>query len=79
MTILDKARLHQTVYELAENDDSIENSNGTKNSCLEMQVSEFLGGLSAISYNVDGNCLIWRPNGYSVNLADIANKISNFA
>jgi hypothetical protein len=49
MTILDKARIRQSVYELAENDDSKQRL--TKSNHLEKQVSIFLDGLTSIYFN----------------------------
>ena len=68
MTILDKARLRQTIYELSENDDAIKELSGTRNQRFEIQVSEFLEGISEIYYDVDKNSLIWQPKEHSENL-----------
>ena len=67
MTILDKARLRQTVYELAENDDSITNATG-KSAVLEKQVAEFLKGLSGIYFDTKKNRLVWHSKKHTENL-----------
>jgi len=57
MTVLDKARLRQTIYELAENEES---NNQDKNAQLDQLVTNFLNGSTEISYDYKQNKLLWQ-------------------
>ena len=77
MTILDKARLRQSVYELAENDDSMQHL--TKSNRLEKQVSDFLDGLTSIYFNKEKNRLVWHNKNSSENSTDAAMDLCDIA
>jgi tetratricopeptide (TPR) repeat protein len=78
MTIIDKARLRESVYELAENDDSRQYLTAKSNR-LEKQVSDFLEGLTSIYFNKEKNRLVWHNKDSSENSTDVAIYLSDIA
>lgn len=60
MTIVDKSKFRQNLYELIENDDSILQSPEGNIAVVDALVSGFLEGLIAVHYDPTSNGLLWE-------------------
>ncbi|OGD44157.1 hypothetical protein A3K79_00710 [Candidatus Bathyarchaeota archaeon RBG_13_46_16b] len=60
MTVIDRGKLRQSVYELVENDDSILDSPQGKEAIVDALTQAFLEGSLSVSYGSEDNALHWR-------------------